>query len=50
MYQPVTPETVTRLQEIVGQKNVIFGDEEKLETYSHDEVAEIGRASCRETV
>ena len=50
MYQPVTPETVTRLQEIVGQKNVIFGDEEKLETYSHDEVAEKDYAHMPEVV
>lgn len=40
MYQPVTSEIVARLQAIVGEKNVIFDDAEKLENYSHDEVAE----------
>jgi glycolate oxidase len=40
MYHPVTMEIVKRLQEIAGENNVIFGDAEKLENYSHDEVAE----------
>jgi len=37
-YNPVTPEIVDELRQIVGQKYVVFGDIEKLETYSHDEV------------
>lgn len=40
LYQPVTPSIVARLQEIVGVKNVIYSDSEKLAKYSHDEVAE----------
>jgi len=40
MYSAVTPEIVARLQAIVGPKNVIFDDRERLESYSHDEVAE----------
>lgn len=40
MYQVVTRQIVDKLRGIVGAKNVIFGDPEKLENYSHDEVAE----------
>lgn len=40
MYNTVTPDIVAKLQDIVGAKNVIFNDPEKLENYSHDEVAE----------
>ncbi len=39
-YNPVTPEIVEELKKIVGEKYVIFGDEEKLQAYSHDEVAD----------
>ncbi len=35
-YNPVTPEAIRRLEEIVGQENVTV-DAEKLESYSHDE-------------
>ena len=35
-YNPVTPDIVGELRGIVGDRNVIV-DEEKLETYSHDE-------------
>lgn len=35
-YNPVTPEILGELRGIVGERNVIV-DEEKLETYSHDE-------------
>lgn len=37
-YKPVTPEIVKELEEIVGEKYVIFDDVDKLEPYSHDEV------------
>lgn len=40
MYAQVTTDIVSRLQEIVGSKNIIFADPEKMEAYSHDEVAE----------
>jgi len=39
-YNPVTPEIVAELQSIVGDKNVIYDDVEKLEAYAHDEVAD----------
>jgi glycolate oxidase len=39
-YNPVTPVVVDELRKIVGDKYVVFGDAEKLEPYSHDEVAE----------
>ncbi|MFP4105508.1 MAG: FAD-binding oxidoreductase [Phycisphaerae bacterium] len=37
-YNPVTDTIVEQLGNIVGEKHVIFGDAEKLEPYSHDEV------------
>ena len=39
-YNAVTPEIATELKKIVGDKYVIFDDPEKLEAFSHDEVAE----------
>ncbi len=39
-YNPVTAKIVEELKQIVGERYVIFGDAEKLEPYSHDEVAE----------
>ncbi|HUV41985.1 MAG TPA: FAD-linked oxidase C-terminal domain-containing protein [Sedimentisphaerales bacterium] len=40
VYNPVTAEIAEQLKAIVGDKYVIFGDAEKLQPYSHDEVAE----------
>jgi len=37
-YNPVTPKIVDELKQIVGTRYVIYGDEEKLQPYSHDEV------------
>ena len=37
-YNAVTDKTVDELKKIVGEKYVIFKDNEKLEPYSHDEV------------
>lgn len=37
-YNPVTPKITDKLRAIVGAKYVIYGDKEKLESYSHDEV------------
>jgi glycolate oxidase len=37
-YNPVTPEVVDELKQIVGAGYVVYGDAEKLEPYSHDEV------------
>jgi glycolate oxidase len=50
MFQLVSTEIVKRLEEIVGAKNVIFNDEEKLENYSHDELAEKEYAHMPEVV
>ncbi len=49
-YNPVTPQIITELQQIVGSKYVLFGDPEKLEPYSHDEVAEKQYAHFPEVV
>jgi len=39
-YNQVTPEIISELQKIVGERYVIFGDQEQLEPFSHDEVTE----------
>jgi glycolate oxidase len=39
-YKPVTQEIVNQLIKIVGEKYVLFGDAEKLESFSHDEIAD----------
>jgi glycolate oxidase len=49
-YNPVTADDVEGLKKIVGEKYVIFGDAEKLEAYSHDEVAEEHYAHMPECV
>jgi glycolate oxidase len=46
----VTLRIADELRRIVGEKNVIFGDPEKLEAYSHDEVAEREYAHMPECV
>ncbi|MDY6914016.1 MAG: FAD-linked oxidase C-terminal domain-containing protein [Planctomycetota bacterium] len=37
-YNPVTPEIVEELKGIVGERYVVFGEAEKLDPFSHDEV------------
>ena len=37
-YSALTEELVAELREIVGEKFVVYGDQEKLQPYSHDEV------------
>jgi len=37
-YNQVTPQIVEELKRICGEKYVFYRDEEKLETYSHDEI------------
>ncbi len=49
-YNAVTPAVVERLIAIVGEKYVIYGDAERLEPYSHDEVAEPQYAHMPECV
>ncbi len=39
-YQQVTPEIVKKLRGIVGENYVLVDDEDQLQEYSHDEVAE----------
>lgn len=39
-YATVTPEIIAELQEIVGERHVIYDDPEKMEAYAHDEVAD----------
>jgi glycolate oxidase len=39
-YKPVTPAIVSELSGIVGPKNVIYADPDKMEAYAHDEVAD----------
>ncbi|MCU0530672.1 MAG: FAD-binding oxidoreductase, partial [Syntrophales bacterium] len=38
-YRPVTREIAAELRSVVGGKNMIFDDDERLRNYSHDEVA-----------
>ncbi len=49
-YNRVTPQIVEELKKIVGERYVVFGDPEKLEPYSHDEVAEKEYAHMPEAV
>lgn len=49
-YRPVNMEIVEKLVRIVGKGNIIFGDPEKLEPFSHDEVAEKRYAKMPEVV
>ena len=39
-YTPIDESIAARLRAIVGDRHVIFGDDERLEPYSHDEVAD----------
>ena len=49
-YNPVTPQIVEQLAAIVGDSYVIYGDPEKLEPYSHDEIPETKYAHMPECV
>jgi glycolate oxidase len=49
-YNPVTPEIVEELSAIVGARYIIYGDEEKLAAYAHDEVADTSFARSPEVV
>ena len=39
-YNKVTDEILGQLNNIVGERHVIYGDKDKLEAFSHDEIAE----------
>jgi glycolate oxidase len=49
-YNPVTGDLAAELARIVGAKNVLYGEAERLEPYSHDETAEREYASMPEAV
>lgn len=49
-FNPVTPQIVAELAEIVGAKYVIYGDEERMAPYAHDEVADTRYAHMPEVV
>lgn len=49
-YRPVTAEIVAELSAIVGERHTIYDDVERMEIYSHDEVAEPEYAQMPEVV
>jgi len=49
-YNPVTPAIVEELKKIVGEKYVVFGDADKLQPYSHDEVPDDSYARMPEAM
>ncbi|MDD5765752.1 MAG: FAD-linked oxidase C-terminal domain-containing protein [Candidatus Marinimicrobia bacterium] len=49
-YNPINSSIVDELKSIVGAKFVIFGEPEKIEPYSHDEIAEKHYAHMPEAV
>jgi len=49
-YNAVTPEIVSRLEQIVGAGNVVFDDAEALEPFSHDEIPDRHYRSMPEAV
>jgi glycolate oxidase len=49
-YKPVTPGIVEVLCSIVGEKHIIYADEERMMAYAHDEVADPGLAHMPDVV
>lgn len=49
-YNPVTPRIADELRRIAGDRYVLYGDDEKLEPYSHDEVPDTRYARMPEAV
>jgi glycolate oxidase len=49
-YNPVTPKIVAKLRHIAGDAFVLYGDRERLEPYSHDEVPDRRYAHMPEAV
>ncbi|MBN2450746.1 MAG: FAD-binding oxidoreductase, partial [Lentisphaeria bacterium] len=49
-FQPVTPEVAAAVAAVCGEVNVLYADPERLERYSHDEVAEEAYAHPPELV
>jgi glycolate oxidase len=50
IYKPITPAIVRKLERIVGAQYVVYGDRDKLEPYSHDEVADRSYAHMPEAL
>jgi glycolate oxidase len=50
IYNKVTSKIIEALQDIVGNRNVIHGDPEQLEKYSHDEIADQYSAAMPDVV
>jgi hypothetical protein len=38
-YRPVTAAVVDKLRAVVGARNVLYGEPERMAAYAHDEVA-----------
>jgi glycolate oxidase len=49
-FAPITPEIAEQLRQIVGAANVLYGDPQRLEPYSHDEIPEPAYAHSPEAV
>jgi glycolate oxidase len=49
-YNPITPAIVRELERIVGASYVVYGDKDRLEPYSHDEVADRSYARMPEAL
>ena len=49
-YSPVTPTIIQELQQIVGDRHVIYTDAEQLEKYGHDEITDPHYASMPDVV
>ncbi len=49
-YNKVTPEIVDELKNLLGSRYVIFGEPDKIEPYSHDEIVEKSYAAMPEIV
>ena len=49
-YNPVSPQIADELRRIVDDRYVVYGDDEKLEPYSHDEVPDTRYARMPEAV
>lgn len=50
LYKKVTPTIIEELKTIVGTQNIIYGDNQELEPYSHDEIPDIRLANMPEVV
>ena len=49
-YSPVTKEVIEELEKIIGKEYLLFGDDSKMEPYSHDEIADLKYAHMPEVI